>query len=95
MIAATVIVLLLGLLAAFQLTIALGAPLGRFAWGGQNRVLPARQRIGSVISIVLYALFAVIVLAAAGAVAGVPGLVVGVGIWVVFAVFALDRKSVV
>jgi hypothetical protein len=39
-----------------------GAPLGHFAWGGQNRVLPARLRWGSVVSILLYAAFAVVAL---------------------------------
>ena len=89
MIAALAIVLLLGLLALFQLALASGAPWGRLAWGGQHRVLPARQRVGSVVSVALYVVFAVIVLAAAGALAGVPPVVARVGIWVVLAVFAL------
>ena len=50
------------LLAIFQLSLILGAPLGRFAWGGQNDVLPSRLRRGSIIAIILYAAFAVIVL---------------------------------
>ena len=45
-------------LAIFQLALALGAPLGRFAWGGQHRVLPVRLRIGSAIAIVIYAVIA-------------------------------------
>ena len=28
----------------FQLALGLGAPLGEFAWGGKNKVLPASQR---------------------------------------------------
>ena len=35
-----------------------GAPLGRTAWGGQHRALPAKLRIGSAISIAVYAWFA-------------------------------------
>ncbi|WP_100813256.1 hypothetical protein [Microbacterium lacus] len=41
-------VVLVGL-AAFQLALALGAPWGHFAWGGQHRVLPTGVRIGSVV----------------------------------------------
>lgn len=48
---------LLGL-ALFQIALILGAPLGKFAWGGSNRVLPTRFRIASAISILLYILFA-------------------------------------
>lgn len=50
-IAAVAFVALLALLAVFQLALAAGAPLGRLAWGGQNRVLPTRMRIGSVASV--------------------------------------------
>src|SRR5690606_3719032 len=49
-------------LAFFQLALVFGAPLGRFAWGGQHEVLPANLRIGSAVSIVLYALFVVVLL---------------------------------
>ena len=38
-----------------------GAPWGNFAWGGQHRA-PMRLRVGSVISIVMYAIFAVVAL---------------------------------
>lgn len=54
------------LLGIFQLTLVFGAPLGRFAWGGQNDVLPARLRRGSAIAIILYAAFSVVLLAASG-----------------------------
>lgn len=49
-------------LAVFQVLLIAGAPFGHFAWGGQNRVLPARLRWGSVVSILLYAAFAVVAL---------------------------------
>ena len=45
--AAVLIWIVLGALALFQGLLVLGAPLGRFAWGGQHRVLPVSQRIGS------------------------------------------------
>ncbi|BAU32070.1 hypothetical protein [Microcella alkaliphila] len=76
-------------LAVFQLALIAGAPLGHFAWGGQDRVLPAGKRVGSVVSIVLYALFAVVVLQRADFIELLPGVVVDVGIWVVVAYSAL------
>jgi hypothetical protein len=57
---------LLAGLAVFQVALIAGAPLGRMAWGGQHRVLPAKLRIGSAVSILLYALFAYAALAKAG-----------------------------
>ena len=45
---------LLAALTAFQLLLILGAPLGRFAWGGQHEVLPRGLRVGSAFSIVLF-----------------------------------------
>jgi len=53
---------LLGALAVFQLLLIIGLPLGRFAWGGQRAVLPARLRVGSAVSIVVYAAFALVAL---------------------------------
>ncbi|MEV4953675.1 hypothetical protein [Paenarthrobacter nitroguajacolicus] len=58
--------IILGCLAVFQVALAAGAPLGRFAWGGQHDVLPQKLRVGSVVSIVLYALFGYTALAKAG-----------------------------
>lgn len=49
-------------LAVFQIALIAGAPFGRFAWGGQNEVLPTAFRIGSVTSLVIYSLFAIVVL---------------------------------
>lgn len=61
-IAAVLASVILGLLAVFQLALAAGAPIGRFAWGGQHNVLPARLRVGSIVSVPLYALFALVLL---------------------------------
>lgn len=52
-------------LAVFQAALLTGAPLGRFAWGGQHNVLPAGLRVGSAMSIVLYAAFGYAALAQA------------------------------
>jgi len=89
MVAALVAVVLLGGLAVLQAALAAGAPLGRFAWGGQYEVLPSRLRVGSVISIALYVLFALLLLQAAGAVAVLPKGAAGVAIWVLAGYFAL------
>jgi hypothetical protein len=87
--AAIVLTTILGLLAVFQLALALGAPLGHFAWGGSHRVLPTRLRIGSLVSIVIYAIIAVLALDRAGVIDVVPDVVSTVGMWVVFAYFVL------
>jgi hypothetical protein len=89
--AAAVIVLLvlLSLLGILQIALAGGAPLGRLAWGGQERILPRRLRIGSVASVAIYAVIALLVLDRAGEIDLVPDVVSRVGMWVVVAVFAL------
>jgi hypothetical protein len=89
MIVAMTGVAVLGCLAVFQLLLVAGAPLGRFAWGGQNAVLPANLRIGSVVAIVLYGAFALIILEAAGGVGLLPRGLVGVAIWLLTGYFAL------
>jgi hypothetical protein len=89
MIAALLGVVLLGALAVFQTFLVAGAPLGRFAWGGQHVVLPPRLRVGSGISVLLYAAFAVLMLQAAGALAVLPHGLVDVAIWVLTGYFAL------
>ncbi len=60
-IAAIIILFILTLLTLFQLALIVGAPLGLFAWGGQHRVLPTKLRMGSVLSIGIYAFLAVLV----------------------------------
>lgn len=87
--AAVLICVALGVLAVFQLALVLGAPIGRFAWGGQHEVLPARLRIGSAVSIVIYAVIAVLALDKAALVDVVPDAVSTVGMWIVFGYFVL------
>ena len=81
---------LLAGLTIFQGALIAGAPLGRAAWGGQHPVLPAKLRIGSALSIAVYAVFAYAALAKAGL---VPLLVnesfTAVTIWVMTAYFVL------
>jgi hypothetical protein len=82
--------LVLGALGVFQVALALGAPLGRFAWGGQHRVLPIAFRVGSVISILVYALIATVVLARAELLwRDLPDGVVRTVIWVIVGYFFL------
>jgi hypothetical protein len=76
-------------IAAFQLALALGAPLGRAAWGGANRVLPTRLRRSSAVAVVIWLLAAVLVLARAGLIdVRLPPEVVWVGAWVLVVVSA-------
>ena len=67
-IATVIAVVLLVAITAFQAALALGAPLGAAAWGGQHPgVLPRRLRIGSAIAaVVVYPLVILLVLDAAG-----------------------------
>ena len=88
--AAVLLCVLLAGLAVFQAALIFGAPLGHFAWGGQDRVLPVQKRLGSVISIGLYVVFAVVVLQRAGLADVVPWpTVIGVAIWVLAGYFVL------
>lgn len=79
----------LAVLAIFQLALVFGAPLGRFAWGGQHSVLPARMRIGSAVSILIYVAIAVIAWDRVGAIDVFPEPFSEVAMWVIFAYFAL------
>lgn len=89
-IAAIALCVILGALAVFQFALVCGAPLGHFAWGGADRVLPRSKRIGSVIAIVLYVVFAWVFLMRAGLVPLVlPVIVVDVAAWVIVAYLAL------
>lgn len=89
--AATAAVIFSGLiigLALFQANLAAGAPWGRLAWGGQYQRLPLGLRIGSAVSILIYAGFAAIVLGKAGLVA-VSGDWLGPATWGIAALLAL------
>jgi hypothetical protein len=87
--AAWILTLALAGLAVLQLLVAAGRPWGRFVWGGQHDVLPTRLRIGSVISVLVYGLIALIVLDRAGVVDVVSDTVASVGTWVITAYFTL------
>jgi hypothetical protein len=82
---------LLALLAPFQLLLIVGMPFGRFAWGGQAAVLPARLRIGSAVSIAVYAVFALVALDCAGLIVLFSSpMVAVVAMWVIAAYLLLS-----
>ena len=86
--AAVLVCGILSVLSVFQALLAFGAPLGRFAWGGQHRVLPTSLRVGSAVSIAVYALLATVVLARANLVAtGAAETVVHTAAWIVAGYF--------
>jgi hypothetical protein len=65
-IAAIAAVILLGGVVIFQIALALGAPLGKAAWGGQHGdVLPKRLRIASAAVVVVYLVIILAILASA------------------------------
>ena len=88
--AAITFTVVIALLAIFQEALIFGAPLGRFAWGGQSDVLPTRLRRGSVIAIILYAAFSVILLTTSG-ILSLPVLepVAGLLCWMIVAYLAI------
>lgn len=83
------LLILLGL-SLFQLLLVLGKPLGEYAWGGQQRVLPKKLRIASVSSIVLYAVFGIFLASKAGILQLLPeSPLLDIGMWVLTGYFAL------
>lgn len=88
--AAILLCILLASLTVFQLALILGAPIGRYAWGGQHATLPMRLKIGSVTSIVLYAVIAMIVLNQANIITFFDRQTTGsVAIWVLVVYFTV------
>jgi uncharacterized membrane protein YecN with MAPEG domain len=89
-VAALLFTAVIALLVLFQLALALGAPWGRFAWGGRNDgVLPRKLRIASAVSIAIYVLLVLPALDLAGIVDVAPAGPSRIAAWVVFAYLAL------
>jgi hypothetical protein len=77
-------------IAVFQAALALGAPLGRAAWGGASDVLPSRLRISSVVAFVIWLVAPAIVLGRAGIeVVGLPHDLLVWGSWALVVLSAL------
>ncbi len=69
----------------------LGAPWGRFTWGGRHPgALPTGLRVAAAASVLVYALMAVIALDRAGTTALLPAPFSAVGIWVVLGFLVLN-----
>ncbi|WP_353809897.1 hypothetical protein [Agromyces sp. SYSU T00194] len=86
---ALVLTAVLFVLAVFQFALVIGAPLGHFAWGGRHRVLPARLRVGSAVSIVVYAFIVAIAWDRVGLIDVFGAQFSEVAMWVVFGYLAL------
>jgi hypothetical protein len=77
-------------IAAFQAALALGAPLGRAAWGGASATLPSRLRRASAASVVIWLVAAVVILGRVGIeIVHLPTSVTFVGAWVLVVLSAL------
>lgn len=82
--------LLVGLI-VFQIALAAGAPLGRFAWGGKfDQVLPAKLRVASLVAVPLLVLFGIFVAHKPGWVSLFDGTIVTIGLWIIFAQLVLN-----
>ena len=64
---------MLGVLAIFQIALAAGAPLGKYAWGGEHITLPLNLRLGAISAVLRYAFIAFIALDRSGTIAVLPG----------------------
>lgn len=80
-----------GAIALFQTALALGAPLGRAAWGGGHPgVLPVGLRIASAVAIVIWTFAMVLVLERAGfSLVSLPAGVARWGTWVLVGLLVL------
>jgi hypothetical protein len=77
-------------IAAFQVALALGAPLGRAAWGGTYTHLPMGLRIASAFAVGVWVLAALIVLGRAGfQVSPLPSAFYRWGTWILVGVLPL------
>ena len=77
-------------LAAFQVALALGAPLGRAAWGGTHVQLPTGLRIASAIAVGFWVLASLVVLERAGfEVSPLPSTLVRWGAWILVGLLPL------
>lgn len=96
-IASTIALTILALLAIFQVALIVGAPLGNYAWGGKYKVLPTKLRIGSITSIVIYAVFAAFILSKSELWVLISNeVVVNGGLWImtIYAVFGVFLNAI-
>ena len=93
--AALLAVVLLAVVAVFQLALALGAPLGKAAWGGRSKgVLPTRRRIASgLAATVIYPIIALYVLVSADLIDWEWLPTGATGMWVLTGLFTLGTVA--
>ena len=91
MLPALLLVAVLAVLAVFQVALVLGAPLGRFTFGGRHPgALPAGLRVAAALSVGVYALMATLALDRAGVIDVYPQGAARTGLWVVFGFLVLN-----
>ena len=80
-----------GVLAIFQLAIALGAPFGRASWGGSHTAeLPIELRVASGIAVGVYVFAALVILGRGGvAISPLSGGVARWGAWIIVGLIAV------
>lgn len=81
--AAYIFASLIAALCVFQIALAAGAPLGRFAWGGAQERLPTPLRVGSLVSLLIYGACATMILDRAKLIDVVDDNISHIGVWVV------------
>ena len=81
---------MLGVLAIFQIALAAGAPLGKYAWGGEHITLPLNLRLGAISAVLRYAFIAFIALDRSGTIAVLPEEFSFWVMWIVVAHFGLS-----
>ncbi|MES2630825.1 MAG: hypothetical protein V4611_02620 [Patescibacteria group bacterium] len=87
---ATLCIIILVALAIFQISLIAGAPIGNYAWGGSHRVLPSKLKIGSAISILIYGLIAIVILAKVGMITlNIDQNLIDVFMWIIAGYFTL------
>jgi hypothetical protein len=84
-------------LASYQVSLLLGAPFARFAWGGEDHYLQPRWRRFAVLAVVLYVVGIVVLLGGVDVLRVGPPLVWSLGCYVYtaafFAAFVLTARS--
>lgn len=75
----------------FQVLLALGAPLGKAAWGGHYQKLPASLRLGSILAVGIYLLGSFFVMEKAGLLITFNKPVLsGVFVWILVGIFGFS-----
>ena len=81
---------ILGCLCVMQILLITRVPIGHYAWGGKERVMPPRMRIAAVVAIALYVAFAALLSSRAGVLPGGDTPAVVIATWILFAYAAFS-----